>query len=189
MKNSKIRRVFPEVNASSMADIAFLLLIFFLVTTEIVEDKGILVRLPPMPEVDEPVVPLPPRNVFTVLVNGANELLVEGAPLQIDELRVRAKDFILNPEHRLDLPSSPTKAVISLRNDRETSYESYINVYNELQGAYNELWSELSQEKYGVPYSEDLPIEQRQEIKAAIPFVLSEAEPTNSYLNLGEDLR
>ena len=185
MKNFK-RRILPEVNASSMADIAFLLLIFFLVTTEIVEDKGILVRLPPMPQADEPVTPLPPRNVFNVLVNGANELLVEGEALQLSQLRARAKEFIMNPEKSNKLPSSPTKAVISLRNDRQTSYEAYLGVYNELKAAYNELWMEYCQTNFGIPFSEDLPIEQLRAVKAKIPFVLSEAEPSDTYIGLAQ---
>lgn len=169
----------PEVNASSMADIAFLLLIFFLVSTEITQDQGLLVKLPPMTEeLDEPI-NIPPRNLFTVLVNAEDELLVRGEPASISELRHRAKEFISNPSKSAAFPSSPRKAVISLQNDRETSYETYLAVYNELKAAYNELWEALAQERYGVAYSEDLPIDVRRDIKATIPFVLSEADPVD----------
>jgi biopolymer transport protein ExbD len=162
-----------------MADIAFLLLIFFLVTTEIVEDKGILVKLPPWSNEPPETQRLNERNVFSVLVNKDNDLLVRGEPTQLADLRERAKEFILNPTDRSDLAASPTKAIISLKNDRGTNYETYLAVYNELKGAYNELWNELANERYGVDYSEDLKIEVRRDIKGTIPFVLSEAEPTS----------
>jgi len=77
------------------------------------------------------------------------------------------------------LSEKPTKAIISLKNDRGTNYETYLMVYNELKGAYNDLWNELCQRKFGIDYSEELPVAYRKAIKAEIPFVLSEAEPTN----------
>ena len=172
------RRQAPEINASSMADIAFLLLIFFLVTTEIVEDKGILVKLPPWSNEPPETQRLNERNVFSVLVNKDNNLLVRGEPTQLADLRERAKEFIINPTDRSDLAASPTKAIISLKNDRGTNYKTYLAVYNELNGAYNELWNELANERYGVDYSEDLDLAVRKDIKGTIPFVLSEAEPT-----------
>jgi len=172
------RRNAPEINASSMADIAFLLLIFFLVTTEIVEDKGILVKLPPWSNEPPETQRLNERNVFSVLVNKDNNLLVRGEPTELADLRERAKEFILNPTDRSDLAASPTKAIISLKNDRGTNFKTYLAVYNELKGAYNELWNELSNERYGVDYSDDLSLERRKFIKGTIPFVLSEAEPT-----------
>ncbi|MFK8055158.1 MAG: ExbD/TolR family protein [Saprospiraceae bacterium] len=172
------RRQAPEINASSMADIAFLLLIFFLVTTEIVEDKGILVKLPPWSNDPPETQRLNERNVFSVLVNKDNNLLVRGEPTELADLRELAKEFIINPTDRSDLSASPTKAIISLKNDRGTSFETYLAVYNELKGAYNELWNDLANERYGVDYSEDLKLEQRKDIKGTIPFVLSEAEPT-----------
>lgn len=172
------RRQAPEINASSMADIAFLLLIFFLVTTEIVEDKGILVKLPPWSNEPPETQRLNERNVFSVLVNKDNNLLVRGEPTQLSDLRERAKEFIINPTDRSDLAASPTKAIISLKNDRGTSYKTYLAVYNELQAAYNELWNELANERYGVDYSDELDLAVRKDIKGTIPFVLSEAEPT-----------
>ena len=167
-----------EINAGSMADIAFLLLIFFLVTTTIDTDKGLLVLLPPWSEEEVETTKLKERNVFSVLVNANNQLLVRGEPTDIKGLRERAKEFILNPARREDLSEKPTKAIISLKNDRGTNYETYFTVYNELLGAYNELWTELSQQLYGVDYSDELSRAQRKEIKSRIPMVLSEAEPT-----------
>lgn len=178
MPRSSRDRQAPEVNAGSMADIAFLLLIFFLVTTTIVQDKGITVKLPPWSEEDVDPTKLKTRNVFSVLVNANNQLLVRDEPANIAQLKERAKEFIVNPMKREDLAEKPTKAIISLKNDRGTNYKTYLEVYNELKAAYNELWDEEAQRTYGVSYSDDMPREQKKAIKAKIPFVLSEAEPT-----------
>jgi len=177
-KNSR-DRMSNEINAGSMADIAFLLLIFFLVTTTIVEDKGITVKLPPWSEEDPDITKLKSRNVFAVLVNAQNDLLVRGEPMDITMLREKTKEFIVNPTKREDLAERPTKAIITLKNDRGTNYETYVSVYNELKAAYDELWDEMCLRKYGVNYSEDLPLAWRKSIKDEIPMVLSEAEPTN----------
>ena len=178
-KKSSRDRMKNEINAGSMADIAFLLLIFFLVTTTIAEDKGILVRLPPWSEEEPDIAKLKTRNVYSVLVNAQNQLLVRGEPMDIDNLRENAKEFILNPTRREDMSESPKKAIISLKNDRGTNYKTYLAVYNELKGAYDELWDELCQKRYGVAYSEDLPTAYKRTIKEDIPMILSEAEPTN----------
>jgi len=161
-----------------MADIAFLLLIFFLVTTTIAEDKGITVKLPPWSEEEPDITRLKTRNVFSVLVNAQDQLLVRGQIMDVDRLREEAKIFIANPDKRPDMAELPTRAIISLKNDRGTSYKAYLQVYNELKAAYSELWDEMSQRKYGIPYSEDMPFAYKQNIRNEIPFVLSEAEPT-----------
>lgn len=178
-KKSSRDRMKNEINAGSMADIAFLLLIFFLVTTTIAEDKGILVRLPPWSEEEPDIAKLKTRNVYSVLVNAQNQLLVRGEPMDIENLRENAKEFIMNPTKREDMSESPKKAIISLKNDRGTNYKTYLEVYNELKGAYDELWEELCQRRYGVAYSEDLPTAYKRTIKEDIPMILSEAEPTN----------
>lgn len=178
-KQSSRDRMKNEINAGSMADIAFLLLIFFLVTTTIVEDKGILVKLPPWSDEEPDITQLKTRNVYSVLVNAQDQLLVRGEPVRIGQLRENAKEFIMNPSRRDDLAESPTNAIISLKNDRGTSYEAYLNVYNELKGAYAELWNALSEARYGEPYSDDMPFAQRKAIRDEIPFVISEAEPTS----------
>ncbi len=177
MAKSSRDRVSNEINAGSMADIAFLLLIFFLVTTQIVEDKGIRVKLPPWSEVEPDITKLKKRNVFSVLVNAQNQLLVRGELASVEDLRERAKDFIANPTRREDLSESPLKAIISLKNDRGTNYKTYLEVYNELKGAYNELWEEQSQRDFGKPY-EELSIQDQRSVRSKIPLVLSEAEPT-----------
>lgn len=171
-------RMSSEINAGSMADIAFLLLIFFLVTTQISEDRGILVKLPPWSNEPPPDMKLNSRNVWSVLVNANNELLVRGEPLDINQLRQKTKDFIANPRKEDDKADSPSKAIVSLKNDRGTKYKTYLEVYNELQAAYNELWNESAGRKFGKDY-EFLTTAQKREIRDEIPLVLSEAEPTN----------
>lgn len=168
----------PEVNAGSMADIAFLLLIFFLVTTTIDTDKGIAIRLPPMPEPDQPEnnIKLKERNVLKVLVNAADQLLVDGKPMSIKELKKTAKEFIDNPMKDPTKAESPLKAVISLKNDRGTSYNLYIQVHNELKAAYNELREAKAQNDYGKAMDK-LPEAQQEEIRNYYRQVISEAEP------------
>jgi len=166
-----------EINAGSMADIAFLLLIFFLVTTTISEDKGILVKLPPWaPDQPEPT-DVKQRNVYSVLINANNELLVRKVPMDIKDLKSNVKNFILNPNQDILLSEDPTQAVISLKNDRGTKYKTYIEVYNELKTAYNELWEEMALSRFGKSLQE-LSVAQQKQIKDDIPLVISEAEQT-----------
>ena len=157
------RRSAPEVNAGSMADIAFLLLIFFLVTTTMEKDKGISRQLPPIQD-DAPEVNIKEKNLFVVLVNKNDDLLVEEEPMQLKDLRLAAIDFLDNGgasssdamycnycQGKRDPSSSdyPDKAIISVKNDRLTSYNMYIAVQNELVGAYNFLRNRESQRLYG----------------------------------------
>jgi biopolymer transport protein ExbD len=178
MARTKTRARFAnEINAGSMADIAFLLLFFFLVTTTILEDKGILVKLPPWSDEEPDITKLKTRNVFSVLVNASNQLLVRGEVMDVTQLRQRTKEFISNPDRREDLSESPSNAIISLKNDRGTNYRTYLTVYNELQAAYNELRNETALKRFGREYSL-CTSEQKNEIRNEIPLVISEAEPT-----------
>jgi len=193
------RRDTPEINAGSMADIAFLLLIFFLVTTTMDTDIGISRKLPEKqdPNVTPPI--LKEKNVFEVNVNRNDEILVESDQyMQVKDLREAAMNFIDNGggvaadmqkegltlcnwcEGEKDPASSdhPKKAVISLQSDRGTSYAMYVAVQNELVGAYTDLRNRYAQKKYGRLY-EDLPIKQQEDISKNIyPQIISEAEPT-----------
>jgi biopolymer transport protein ExbD len=171
-------RMDNEINAGSMADIAFLLLIFFLVTTTMAEDKGILVKLPPWSDQEPDITRLKERNVFSVLVNASNQLLVRGEQTQIEDLKERTKEFISNPAKRKDLSENPKKAIISLKNDRGTSYETYLSVYNELQAAYAELREDEALKRYGKGYL-NCSVTERRAIRNDIPLILSEAEPTS----------
>ena len=172
-----MKRFDNELNAGSMADIAFLLLIFFLVATTIDVDKGITVKLPPWTEEDDTIV-LNQSNVFSVKVNGNDELLVRGELVNVSKLKERTIEFILNPDQRPEMSSSPKKALVSLQNDRETSYETYISVYNELKAAYNSIWEEEALKRYGKTYK-NLIIAEKKEIRKDFPLVISEAEPTD----------
>lgn len=170
-----------------MADIAFLLLIFFLVTTTMDVDEGISTKLPPWdPEqIDDPP-PIKKKNIFTVLVNANDQLLVEDRVMTIEELREAAKQFLDNNGDgtcdyctgQRDPASSdnPQKAIISIQNDRGTSYRMYISVQNELVAAYNELRDNLAERQYGRPF-EDLTAEQQEQVQDAYPQKISEAEP------------
>ena len=168
------RRADVSVNASSMADIAFLLLVFFLVTTTIDVDKGILVKLPAMEE-QAPPPPVHPRNIFSVKINFNDELMVRGEPLGVELLKDQAKEFIMNPLRNEKLATAPNQAVISLQNDRSTSYNIYITVYNELKAAYRELWDEASIHTFGMQFDE-LSRSKQQVIRNRIPLVISEGE-------------
>ena len=182
-----------------MADIAFQLLIFFIISTTMNTDSGLFRKLPPMPEQDEiEQQEVKDRNVFVVLVNRDNQLLVENELIDISQLRDRAKEFIANPNNDPNLPEKVvtdipyfgpvpiTKYhVISLQNDRGTNYKTYLAVQNELTAAYDELRNELSMRKFNKKY-EDFKEEENGEEdprKAAIdeiyPLRISEAEPKN----------
>lgn len=185
------KRGVPEINAGSMADIAFLLLIFFLVTTTMDVSKGINRKLPPYDEeemVDPPK--LKQKNIFTVLLNSNDQLLVEDEYLELSRLREEAKKFLNNNgdgsctycagSYR-DPKSSdnPNKAIISLQNDRGTSYAMYLKVQNELAAALNELREELSMRKFGVHFTDLRSADDIKEIKKMYPQKISEAEPLN----------
>jgi biopolymer transport protein ExbD len=187
------KRAPQEINASSMADIAFLLLVFFLVTTTMDTDWGISRLLPPVLDINQP--PPPPikeRNIFVVLANANDQLLVEGELLDISQLRAKAKEFIANPANSSHLPEKKmtkvpffgdypvSKQVISLQNDNGTSYNLYIQVQNELAAAYTELRNELAMRQFGTSY--DVLIERGEEdkvkaVRSIYPQRISEAEP------------
>ncbi len=187
------KRETAEVNASSMADIAFLLLIFFLVTTSMSTSTGLSRRLP-QPLLKDQVVPpvdINKRNIFIVKINSQNQLLVQGEELNVKELREKAKEFIKNPNNDEKLPVKSkviipllgemeiTKDhVVSLQNDVDTQYQAYIEVQNELVAAYNELREDLSKDKFGKSFSE-LDEDQQNAVQSVYPQKISEAEPKN----------
>ncbi len=185
------KRQLQEINAGSMADIAFLLLIFFLVTTTMDVSSGITRKLPPWednPDTEAP--PVKERNVFIVLVNRNNDLLVEGEVMDITQLCDKTKEFIVNPRENENLSEHSekevdflgmmrvSKGIVSLQNDRGTSYEKYIQVQNELTRAFNELREDLSKQRFGASY-DDLSEEQQKAVRKVYPLSISEAEPRN----------
>ncbi|MDF0707555.1 MAG: biopolymer transporter ExbD [Bacteroidota bacterium] len=199
------RKGAPEVNAGSMADIAFLLLIFFLVTTTIETDAGLDRMLPPFePPNEEPPV-IKQKNIFTVNINRNGQLLVEDQLMEISDLREAATKFLENGadgtctycKGRKDPGSSdnPAKAIISLKNDRETKYSTYITVQNELVGAYNDLRNREAQRLFGRDFTDmeaeylnpETPSNVRDDLKDKVkriqdmfPQKLSEAETTTN---------
>jgi biopolymer transport protein ExbD len=186
------KRDLQEINAGSMADIAFLLLIFFLVTTTMDVDTGLLRRLPPIPDKDQKMedTKINKRNIFAVLINAQDRLLINGEPSDISQLRAKTRDFVANPTDNARLsekePKNVTgvgnvmvsKGVVSLQNARGTSYQMYIKVQNELIAAYNELRDEFARQHFGKSYN--LLYEDEQEIvREVYPQRISEAEPVN----------
>ncbi|MEM6697831.1 MAG: biopolymer transporter ExbD, partial [Bacteroidota bacterium] len=143
----------------------------------IAPDRGVSSLLPPWAD-EEDIGNVKERNVLSVKVNDKNELLVREEVMEINQLRALTRAFIKNPNQKEDYAESPQKAIISLTNDQGTDYKTYIDVYNELKGAYEELWEEESQARFGKSYKE-VNREEKKIIRTAIPFVLSEAEPTN----------
>ena len=195
------RRETPEINAGSMADISFLLLIFFLVTTTMDVDTGLQRRLPQIQdEPQEEQQKLYKRNIFQIVINGYDQMLIDDNIAEIDEIRDKVIDFIDNNGdgtctwcrgNRLPTSSdTPNKAVVSLTNDRSTSYGLYVAVQNEVVAAYNTLrdrysrerfgksWKELEREEIENPNDEQI-IERTKEVKNAYPLNISEAEPVD----------
>lgn len=168
-----------EINSSSMADIAFLLLIFFLVVTKIETEKGIPIKMPPWSEEEPPEVDVQDRNAFVVLLNSRDELLVEGELTNIKDLKRKAKRFINNRGQDPNMSDSPKAAVISFKGNRGSSYEMYLSVYNELRAAYNELRNDLARQEYGKPIEEFVAADSLalDYIKSEYPYRISEAEP------------
>lgn len=179
------RRTPVEVNAGSMADIAFLLLIFFLVTTKIPNEKGLPILLPPKAELQDDV-PVKAKNILTILVNSQNQLLVEKEPLRIQDLRKTTTEFLENRGRDETSSDSPQKAVVSIKTDRGTVYDTYIQVMNEVQAAYNALRAQhigITLEQY-LAFDEDkvskTMLAKYKAAKKEYPLRISEAEQTNA---------
>jgi len=191
------RRPLQEINAGSMADIAFLLLIFFLVTTTMETNKGLPRKLPEIQPPTDDIPPVKQRNVFTVLINSNNQLLVEGKPGNLNNLCEEVKEFVTNPKNISNLSERAkpkeveffgtvdyaSKGVVSLQNDRGTKYKVYIDVQNELVRAFAELRDAKAKSKFGKTYKElekekdDLSKRRVKAIRKIYPLAISEAEP------------
>ncbi len=181
-----------------MADIAFLLLIFFLVATTMNTDTGLARMLPPIPPEDQKQeeIKVKERNLFLVLINGSGQIMA-GQPgkqefIELRQLKEKTKEFILNPLSTEDLPEKEEKefdlpdgskwvypvsmGVVSLQTTRDTGYQPYIMVQNELARAFNEIRDEVAMRKFGDKFDSLTP-EQRDIITKAVPLKISEAEP------------
>ena len=180
----------PELNTSSTADMAFLLLCFFLMTTTMDQDMGLQRRLPPMPDPNQKVEDqkVNRRNIIIVKINSADRLLAGTEPMHVSQLKDKIKEFLTNPNNNANLPEKEeieiegygpcmvSKGVISLQNDRGTSYQAYIAVQNELVKAVNELRDDFSMANYGKKYA-NLDEDKQVIVRKAVPQNISEAEP------------
>lgn len=177
MLNRKRKREDADIDGSSLADIAFLLLIFFLVVTTIDVDTGIGLVLPPIPDDIEPP-PVRERNLLNILVNAQGMVLINEQPAAIASVRDRIKQFVDNNGVDPDLSESPDDAIVSIKTDRRTPYNVYIDMLDEVMGAYAELRHQASMDRFGVPFSAlEQGSERREEIQLMYPKKISIAEP------------
>ncbi|MBQ9475797.1 MAG: biopolymer transporter ExbD [Bacteroidales bacterium] len=182
----------PAINSSSTADIAFLLLCYFLMTTTMGTQTGLSRRLPPMPDQEQKTQDqkVNRRNIIIVKINSADRILAGSEPIDVSQLKDKIKEFLSNPSNDPNLPEKEvteiegfrpypvSKGVISLQNDRGTSYQAYIAVQNELVKAVNELRDEFAMQEFGRKFL--LLDETKQDIvKKVVPQNISEAEPKN----------
>ena len=190
------KKSMPAINSTSSADMAFTLLLFFLLTTSMDVDTGLARRLPPPPDksIDrsETEIKVNRRNILQVMINTSNQIMCNGEYIDIRQLRERTKAFLMNTARDENLPEYEVKDVpffgsmsvltekhvISLQNDRGTSYQAYIDVQNELVAAYNELRNDVSGTRWGLKF-EDLNEEQQKAVQTIYPQKISEAEPKN----------
>ncbi|MBO4692537.1 MAG: biopolymer transporter ExbD [Bacteroidales bacterium] len=180
----------PEINASSQADIAFLLLVFFLITTTMDVDKGLQRKLPPMPEENQQQdeVKINRRNIVVVKINAQDRIMVGSKPTDVSEIKDQIVEFLTNPN---DDPNKPekevkfikglgnyavSKGVVSLQNDKGTLYNTYIQVQNEIVRAINEIRDQFSTQHYGKKFAQ-LDEDHQKIVKEAVPQNISEAEP------------
>ncbi len=188
------KRKIQEINAGSMADIAFLLLIFFLVATTMNVDTGLSRVLPPMPEdnVELENIKIKERNLLLVFVSGSGKIMAGGDEIAITELKEKTREFILNPMDDETLPEKNlievelpdgskwtypvSLGVVSLQTTRETNYDVYIQVQDQLTRAFNEVRDEVSARRFNKPF-EALESGLRDAVTKAVPLKISEAEP------------
>lgn len=187
------KRTVPQMNASSSADIAFMLLIFFLLTSSMDTDQGLPRQLPPPVPKDQKNkdVDIKERNLMVVLVNSQNQILCDNEYIDIKQLKAKVKEFVDNPYNDIHKPEKvevevpyfgkmmvTKNHVISLTNDVGTEYQAYISVQNELAAAYNELRDDVAKKKWGKAYDK-LSEDQQKAIRQIYPQKISEAEPKN----------
>lgn len=185
------KRKVPGLNSSSTADISFMLLIFFLVTTSMDTDQGLGRTLPKPPEDDQKnnEIKVKERNILNIRINKDNYLMIGDDYVSVDEVKERAKEFIQNKDNKPNLPELKMKNckllgkrmvtenhVISVQTDRGTSYGVYFAVQDALVAAYNELRDELAKQEFGYKY-QFCTKEQQESIREVYPQKISEAEP------------
>lgn len=184
------KRKTPGLNTQSTADIAFLLLCYFLMVSTMDNQSGLQRRLPPMPDPHQKTEDqkVNRRNIIIVKINSADRILAGSEPIDVSQLKDKIKEFLTNPTDDPNLPEKEpvaiegfrtypvSKGVISLQNDRGTSYRAYIAVQNELVKAVNELRDEFAMQNFGKKFAQ-LTEDQQDIAKKAVPQNISEAEP------------
>ena len=184
------KRKTPGLNTQSTADIAFLLLCYFLMVATMDQQSGLQRRLPPMPDKNQKIEDqkVNRRNIIVVKINSADRIFAGNGGIDISQLKDKIKEFLTNPGDNPSLPEKEmtdipgfgkypvSKGVISLQNDRGTSYQAYIAVQNELMRAINELRDAFCMQHFGKPFSR-VNGEQQEITKKAVPQNISEAEP------------
>jgi biopolymer transport protein ExbD len=174
---ARFKRNMPTINATSSADIAFILLLFFLLTGTLNPDEGIFRRL--LPDTSDARLKkkkdIEKRNFLSFKIDAANKIFMEQEPITVPEIRPVAKRFISNPDKSENLPQQPIDAVINLEVNRKTSYETYLKVFGELVAAYSELRNEFSKEYFGKTF-EKLTEDEQTLVRDAFPQQISETE-------------
>lgn len=180
---TKEKKQMQAISAGSMADVAFLLLVFFLITTTLANDKGLKMMLPPKNDNRESIVKND-RNVLKILINSRNELLIEEEPFKLEDITKKVKEFVINPEKLDKFADSPQKAIVSIKSARSTNYMTYIQVLDKIKRAYHELRAK----EMGISIEAYLKFDKRmasknlvkefEESKKKFPIQISEAEPT-----------
>lgn len=183
---SRVSRKVQEINAGSMADISFLLLIFFLVATTMNVDSGIQRRLPPLADSEQPPMEIKERNQLNVSLNVSDQIRVGGELMHISQVKDKVKEFLANASNDESMPEKEvvqipfvgeypvSKGVVSLQNTRQTSYNAYVQVQNELTKAVSELRDEFSFREFGQNFS-SLSDERKEAVIKAVPSNISEA--------------
>jgi biopolymer transport protein ExbD len=187
------KRKMPGLNTSSTADISFMLLIFFLVTTSMDTDQGLARTLPKPPEDDQQnnEIKVKERNILNIRINKDNYVMIGDDYASLADIKERAKEFIKNEENRPNLPELKPKKikglgktmmvtenhVISVQTDRGTDYGVYFAVQDALVTAYNELRDEFAYAEFGIKHYDQLSDDQKKAVREVYPQKISEAEP------------
>ncbi len=181
----------PDITTSSMADVSFILLFFFLMVSSMDSDFGLLRQLPPLEEEQTEDNEINERNAFVVLISANNDLLIENEYSDISQLKAKTIEFFENPTNNPNLSEKKeaqlpffgnvmvSKGVVSLQNDRSTSYGIYLRVQNELTAAINEMREKSAKQRFGKSFG-DLTEEERDAVSKLHPMAISEAEPFNT---------
>jgi biopolymer transport protein ExbD len=187
------KRKMPGLNTSSTADISFMLLIFFLVTTSMDTDQGLARTLPKPPEDDQlnNEIKVKERNILNIRINKDNYVMIGDDYASLADVKERAKEFIKNEDNRPNLPELKPKKikelgrtvmvtenhVISVQTDRGTDYGVYFAVQDALVSAYNELRDEFAYAEFGIKHYDQLSDDQKKAVREVYPQKISEAEP------------